>query len=287
MLALLRRLKGRFISARRSILIKKYLDSGQKPWTEGYSAYRTDYISAVLQNGDLMNRFRLHQELPEGYGFRLDERAIEYPWVLSRLDSRATWLLDAGGTLNYEYLLALPVLNSKSIVVYTRAPDGQIGQGNVSYIYADLRSTLIKDEVFEEIVCISTLEHIGMDSTFIYTADENYRESKHGDYRLVLHEFRRLLAPGGRLFITVPYGQYQDCGWMQQFDRALVEDAIQTFGGKLIRLEFYRYVPSGWKRADATECKDCKYFDSHHAQQDESDYAAAARAVACIELAKS
>ena len=88
MLALLRRLESRFKSARASILIKKYLSSGQKPWTEGYSAHKINYVNGVLHNDDLMNRFRLSQELPENYGFRLDERAIEYPWVLSRLDSR-------------------------------------------------------------------------------------------------------------------------------------------------------------------------------------------------------
>jgi hypothetical protein len=234
-----------------------------------------------------MNRFRLDQQLPEGYGFRLDERAIEYPWVLSRLDDKATRLLDAGATLSYQYLLALPVFSRKSIVVYTLAPDGEmVSRGNISYVHGDLRSTILKDRILGEIVCISTLEHIGMDNTLIYTADERYQESKPQDYRLALQEFRRLLAPGGRLFITVPYGQYQNCGWLQQFDQALLEDAIQTFEGELISLAFYKYYPEGWKRADATACKDCKYFDIHH-EEYESDYVAAARAVACIELVKT
>ena len=287
LLALLRRLKSCFRSAKRSARIKKYLGSGQKPWTEGYSAYQNDYILAVLQNDDLMNRFRLNRELPEGYGFRLDERVIEYPWVLSRLHSQANRLLDAGGTLDRERLLGLSILDSKSIVVYTLAPTKQVVRGNVSYIYGDLRNTIIKDESLEEIVCISTLEHIGMDNTFIYTSDEHYRESKPQDYRLALQEFRRMLTPDGSLFITVPYGQYQNCGWLQQFDQRMVEDAIQTFEGKLIGLEFYRYDSRGWQKASAIACRDCTYFDIHQAQEYEPDYVPAARAVACIELAKA
>lgn len=283
---LLRSLKSLHKAANRRTLIERYLASGQKPWTEGYWEYRADYINSVLQSDDLMNHFRLDWQLPEGYGFRLDERVVEYPWVLSRLDDGATWLLDAGGTLSYQYLLALPVFSRKSVVVYTLAPDGEmVREAHVSYVYGDLRSTILRDGAFKEIVCISTLEHIGMDNTFMYTSETRYRESKTDDYRLVLQEFRRLLAPDGRLFITVPYGQYQDCGWLQQFDRTLLEDAIQTFGSKLIGFAFYRYYPEGWRRADATACEDCKYFDFHH-EEYEPDYIAAARAVACVELVK-
>jgi ubiquinone/menaquinone biosynthesis C-methylase UbiE len=44
-------------------------------------------------------------------------------------------------------------------------------QNNISYVYGDLRNTILKDQCFDEIVCISTLEHIGMDNTMLYTKD--------------------------------------------------------------------------------------------------------------------
>jgi len=58
-----------------------------------------------------------------------------------------------------------------------------------------------------------------MDNTLAYTRDQRYNEVRTFDYRIVLGEFRRLLMPGGRLLLSVPYGKYQNCGWMQQFDQ--------------------------------------------------------------------
>ena len=231
-----------------------------------------------------MARFRTNQSLPPGYGVRLDERVVEYPWVLSRLDESANLLLDAGSTLNWRDLLSLPILASRSIVVCTLAPESVFSRANVSYIYGDLRSTILRDDLFDEIVCISTLEHIGLDNTLIYTRDGRYKESRPFDYRDALCEFRRLLAPGGQLLLTVPYGRYQNCGWLQQFDRELLDDAIRAFDGTLLDQAFYRYTPGGWVLADAVDCVDCEYYDIHAQPNHDPDYAAAARAVACIQL---
>ena len=45
-------------------------------------------------------------------------------------------------------------------------------------IYGDVRDTILKRECVDEIVCISTLEHIGMINTFIYSNDSRFNESK-------------------------------------------------------------------------------------------------------------
>lgn len=282
--AVYRRVRTIYRRGNRAYRVRKYVSSGRIPWTEGYSEYRSDFISDVLDDNALLDRFRQNQQLPPGYGVRLDERVVEYPWVLSRLVDGVTRLLDAGSTLNRSFLLELPILRKKSIVIYTLAPEGVIEQANVSYIYGDLRQTILKDEVFEEIVCISTLEHIGLDNTLIYTPDGRYKESQPFDYRDALCEFRRLLTPGGQMLVTIPYGRYQNCGWLQQFDRELLDDAIRAFDGTLLDQAFYRYTPGGWVLADAVDCVDCEYYDIHAQPNHDPDYAAAARAVACIQL---
>ena len=195
--------------------------------------------------------------------------------------------MDAGGIFDFSYLLDLPIVQHKSLVIYTLARAGQLSAyDHVSYIHGDLRNTILRDDVFEEIACVSTLEHIGMDNAFLYTSDRRYQESRSGDYRQALVEFQRVLAPGGKLYLTLPYGRYQDCGWLQQFDRDMLDDVFRTFNGKLVSLTFYRYDNDEWAVADQESCDGCVYFDVHHADDPDADYAAAARAVVCAELQK-
>jgi hypothetical protein len=270
----------------RIIRIQSYLLTGRKPWTIGYTDYRRGFVHRVIGDPHLCELFRLNQELPRGYGTRLDDRVIEYPWVISRLSDRAVRLLDAGSTLNAAFILELPILRNKSIVIYNLAPEGTVHQANVSYIYGDLRQTILKDETFEEIVCISTLEHIGMDSAMFYSQDKRYAEFRSSDYREVMCEFHRLLAPGGRLLLTVPYGRYENFVWFQQFDHNLLNDAIEAFDGTVMSRAFYRYTPGGWILSNAGDCSDCEYYHIHARSDYDSDYAAASRAVACVELSK-
>lgn len=264
----------------------RYLLGGRKPWSVGYVAYRNEFTYKVLRDSTLCKQFRYNRPLPQGYGARLDERVVEYPWVISRLAEQSGHLLDAGSSLNQPALLELPGIRDKLVVVYTLAPEGVVRRQNVSYVYGDLRHTILCDKLFDEIVCISTLEHIGMDNTLIYTCDERYHEAKLLDYLEALREFRRLLMPGGRLLFTVPYGAYQNLGWLQQFDRQMLCGAIRVFGGSLVDEAFYRYTPSGWVLSHSEACADSLYFDVHQGLGYDSDLAAAARAVACIELVR-
>jgi hypothetical protein len=143
--------------------------------------YRDSYIEEIF-SGERMALFPSGHKLPEGFGSRLDERVVEYPWALSRLGAGDRLLLDAGSTLNHQYILDLDILACRSIVIYTLSPERVISRANVSYIYGDLRSTILRSEYFDEIVCISTLEHIGMNNTLLYSKDARYNEQKNDDY---------------------------------------------------------------------------------------------------------
>ncbi|MFC1917408.1 class I SAM-dependent methyltransferase [Chloroflexota bacterium] len=260
--------------------------SGRKPWTPGYADYKEVLLGEVLGNQGLLDRFRLNSALPAQYGFRIDERIIEYPWVLARLDATEKLLLDAGSALNFQYVLDLPMLKIRSIAIYNLSPENTVRRNNVSYIYGDLRHTILNSDCFDEIVCISTLEHIGMDNTFLYSKDIHFNELRLDDYQGAIIEFKRLLKPGGKLFITVPFGRYENLGWLQQFDQQKIETVLEVFGGSVSSVFYYRYSADGWQIGNADECVDCSYFDVHHRPDYEPDYVAAARAVACIEMVK-
>ena len=285
-----RRLAGRPVrrgvdrAAERERQVRAYLAGGRVPWSEGYKPYRAELLRRVVQDEALLAGFRDASPLPNGYGLGIDERIVEYPWVLARLDAAPGRLLDAGSTLNQAYLLDLPRLARKTLVILTLAPEHFERRPNVSYLFGDLRDLILRDAVFDTVVCISTLEHVGLDNTRLYTADERFREGRPDDYRRVLAELRRVLVPGGRLLLTVPYGRAERFGWMQQFDAAGLEDVAATFGARPAATTFFRYTPAGWVLADAASCADCAYYDVHSAGDPAPDGAAAARAVACLEF---
>jgi SAM-dependent methyltransferase len=260
--------------------------TGHRPWTAGYKEYRKVFLCDALANKELLEGFQKNQALPDKYGFRIDERVVEYPWVLSRLGVAEGLLLDAGSALNHEYTLDHPALRSKSLVIYNLSPEKVVRRSNISYIYGDLRHTILKDESFDEIVCISTLEHVGMNNTLLYSNDARFNEFRPNDYLDVIREFKRLLKPDGKLLITVPYGHYENLGWLQQFDFKMVKAVVDAFGASPESVAYYKYFADGCQIADANACADCSYFDIHNRPDYEADYVAAAQAVACIETVK-
>lgn len=275
------------VSIRAQARITKYLASGRRPWTHGYWEYREKILREVLGDRDLLDRFSQQRELPSHYGLRLDERIVEYPWLMARLAATLRRLLDAGAALNHEYLLRLPVLQRRAIVMCTLAPEDLIvNRENVGYVCGDVRRPLFRSECFDEIACVSTLEHVGMNNTRLYSKNPRFAEYKPHDYQDVIREFHRLLKPGGRLFLTVPFGRYENHGWLQQFDRERVERVLEIFGGSASKVAYYQYAADGWHVASGEACADCTYFDIHARRDYEEDFVAAARAVACIEMAK-
>ncbi|MGQ9926892.1 MAG: class I SAM-dependent methyltransferase, partial [Chloroflexaceae bacterium] len=249
---------------------------GRVPGSKGYRSYRERYVQRTVASPQLMAAFRAAAPLPCGFGVRLDERVVEYPWTFARLERGPRRLLDAGAALNHRFLLRQPALVERTIVIYTLGPsryERVFVQPNISYVYGDLRETILRDGSFDEAVCISTLEHVGMDNTRFYTSDARFREHRQRDYLRVVHELARLLRPDGRLLLTVPFGRNQQLDWLQQFNTPMLDELVAEFGGVQRERSFYRYTHEGWQIASADDCRDCEYFDMHAHKQPASDFA--------------
>jgi len=274
--------------------IDHYIKSGRRPWSKGYHEFKLEFIHQVLRNEEIMAAFRNSLSLPEGYGVRLDDRVVEYPWVLSRISNGPGHICDAGSTLNFSEIIDYPKLRDKSIDIITLAPESNcFWHMGISYILSDLRSIRIHDDYYDEIVCISTIEHIGMDN-IMYTHDSVYSENESLDFCKVCLELKRVLKPGGKLYITVPFGRYQNFGWFQQFDIHLVDLIAETFQPSEASSCYYKYTQSGWNISDQLSCSESeyfdvrstKYFDPDSATDYDKDFAAASRAVTCLEFKK-
>jgi SAM-dependent methyltransferase len=259
-----------------------YCSTGKRPWSRGYGEYRRKQVIRVLNAGDFEA-----ERLPPGYGRRLDERIVEYPWCLTRLPDGPGTLLDAGSVLNHDFLLTRPKLASKRLFISTLAAErASYHERGISYVYEDLRESCFRDAYFDWVVSLSTIEHIGMDNTMLYTADDSKRESDSTAYLGAVREFRRVLRPGGRLYLSVPFGLSKNYGWFQVFDAPMVDRLLEAFSPGEFRETHFRYTPEGWTRSSRVESKDATYFDIHRSKSYDPDYAAASRAVVCLELLK-
>jgi SAM-dependent methyltransferase len=263
-----------------------YKFRGSRPWSKGYFTFKFQFIKGAINNPEIIKRFENSESLPEGYGFSLDERVVEYPWFLSRISALEGKLLDAGSALNFKEILGSAALKNKKITIINLNPEPNcFWQKGISYIYGDIRETLFKDNYFDHITCISTLEHIGMDN-IIYSKDLKYREGKIFDFEKAILELKRVLKTGGSLFITVPFGKYQNFGRFHQFDSKLVSRILEIFGPERYFINYYKYTKKGWNISDEASCADSEYFDIYTAQKMSPDCAAASRAVACLKLIK-
>lgn len=277
-------------------LHKGYLDGKQPPYSDAYMAYRALLIAGTFADSELMARFAQNATLPRVYGVRVDERCIEYPWVFARLDTRPARVLDAGSTLNYKFLLDHPLWAEKQLHILTLAPEAEcFWRRGISYLFEDLRDLPIRDGFYNLVICISTLEHIGFDNCDFTGATElQAKKTRPDDFLLAMREFRRVLKPGGKLLLTVPYGKYRDLGTQQVFDAARLKQAIDAFEPEHVTCQFYAYTASGWQIASEHDCGECEYVNWVALRREQRptefsaqpDGAIAARAVACLALTK-
>ena len=149
-----------------------------------------------------------HLQAPPG----TDERLIEVPWVLSRLSSGR--VLEVGWAFAEPAYIAALVEAEPGELVGADLAEGEAP--GFETVVADVRKLPFSDDSFDQVLLVSTLEHIGADNE-IYgrgdAVDESGRES-------ALRELRRVLSPEGAMLVTVPLGEPGDHGWFRQEDVA-------------------------------------------------------------------
>lgn len=182
-----------------------------------------------------------------------NERVIELPLAFEVMDLGTPGrVLDAGCACNQE--MSTPVaelthltqsLESEPI---HRGPDGRV-QAHRTYVAGDLRELRTwpadwPDRHFDRVVCISTLEHVGMDNRHYGGPEEHDPDS----VVKAVAELWRVCA--GTLLITVPF-HHQPCmagKWRyftpetldQLYPAGMIEDADN------LELYFYAKEVDGW-----------------------------------------
>ena len=172
-----------------------------------------------------------------------DERAIEIPWALARARG-AKRILDAGSAFaEPAYLAALVALGADELFAVDLAPEKVPG---IRAVVADLRDLPFEDGSFDLALCISTIEHVGFDNT-VYGIDAERDEE---GIAAALGELRRVLAPDGRLVVTVPTGAHEEHGWFVQLEPDDWRAQFAAAGFDTTEEETYVLGPEGWASAE-------------------------------------
>jgi SAM-dependent methyltransferase len=267
---------------------ERFFKNGQIPWSEGYENHKKESISESIFNDIILDDFS-KKKIPKNYGYRLDERIVEYPWIFANLKKGKTVFLDAGSTFNFAYLLNNKLIENKDKYIYTFYPENKsYNHKRISYVYGDLRDLPFRDNFFEEIVCQSTIEHVDMDNSMYGYDLKSTLElvtNKSYEYLKVIEELLRVLKTEGQLLLTFPYGKFENHVFFQQFDDEMVAritDKMKDLGS--CELTFFKYLPDGWIVASQEECNNLESFNPHTQIGKKDDFAAHSRAICCVKF---
>jgi SAM-dependent methyltransferase len=181
-----------------------------------------------------------------------DERVVEIPWVLSRL-------LPTGRVLEVGYAFAEPAYLAgllRAGVELVAADLAVRDVEGIETVEADVRSLPFPDRFFDQVLLVSTLEHVGADNTVYGLAVE--RDG--GEVRVMaLRELGRVLRRGGSLLVTVPLGEPGDHGWFRQEDEHGWTSSFSRAGFFVEELELYELTPDGWRAAPSFDPSGVRY----------------------------
>jgi SAM-dependent methyltransferase len=199
-----------------------------------------------------------------------DERVIEIPWVLSRL--REGRVLEVGYAFaEPAYLSALlrSGVELAGVDLASRDIDG------VETVEADVRALPFPDASFDQVLLVSTLEHVGADNS-VYGISDDATDGAESQLD-ALRELRRVLRPWGSLLVTVPLGERGDHGWFRQDDVRGWTRLYTRTGFFVEEQEPYELADGGWRAAPSFKPAGVRY----------GERGPAASAVLCTELSPS
>lgn len=178
-----------------------------------------------------------HLQAPPG----TDERLVEVPWVLSRL--RPGRVLEVGYAFAEPAYLAGLVEAAPGELVGVDLAEAEVP--GFETVVADARDLPFPDASFDQVLLVSTLEHIGADNELYGSQgvpDDFGRAA-------ALKELRRILRPDGSLLATVPLGEPGDYGWFRQEDISGWTQLFTGAGYFVEEQEAYELGDDGWRSA--------------------------------------
>lgn len=189
---------------------------------------------------------------------RPSERIVEIPWVLSKYEGEERVLEVGYAFAEDHYLrnlvsLAIPLFVGIDAAASPRAEDLL---ASIAQVRGDVLQGCFRPGSFELILCVSTIEHIGRDNS-IYGI-EMHHSFDEPDIE-AMQAMSQWLGPSGRLLLTVPYGRYEDHGWLINYDKEHLERLLASSELEVEERRFFGWAPGGWREVESDEIADRGY----------------------------
>ena len=208
-----------------------------------------------------------------------DERVVEYPIALKCLLQAAARgsvdVLDVGCVLNHALMREYVSRAARMIWFMNPSLEPSQYEKNVAFLLADMRVHQLPEELkFPLVTCLSTLEHIGMDNTRYGGGPKEFAEPPERPEAFAIEGTRniaKLVAPGGTLLISVPYGVFEyvytygntNDPIYYSFNAEMLQALEQSLSGFEVSHSIYKVVRNcGWVETDTDDRDFLKYADN-------------------------
>lgn len=183
---------------------------------------------------------------------QIGERIVEIPFLYKNLDfHKINKILDLG-CVGSKISLQLASLGYKVVGIDYRPLIFK--HKNLKFIQGNFFNIDLPAESFDCVICISTIEHIGLPAY-------NIKPFEQGDKKAI-EKIYTLLKKGGKLILTVPFGKALVNQFERNYDQKSLNQLIIMF--KIDEFEIYERSKSGWilsnnfsKKSEKVACVVC------------------------------
>lgn len=164
--------------------------------------------------------------LPQG-GCMWGERTVEVPWLLDHVKPGSA--LDVGSAESCYVNQLLDKGVSQLALNDVRKFSTHEQDSRVKCVVGDIR-TYEPQEIgmFDNVLCISTLEHIALHA-YDQRREVSTKDSAFYPQKEAFNHMMKFLKPDGQMLLTIPYGKYEDSGWVIVYDHGMIGELIEPY----------------------------------------------------------
>lgn len=183
------------------------------------------------------------QLIDEFFEWYVSERSIEVPFAIHELRKlpRGAQILEFGpgvSTLSYDLAKEGYLVTAVDLREYPYRHD------RLRFLKGNFLEIDLPVETFDAVAAISTIEHVGLRAF-----SGSLRKS--GDVE-VIEKVWKILKTGGKLLLTVPYGQWAQTPWYRVYDDSGLSALLADF--ELERdTYFFKCAPTKWIEVTKTD----------------------------------
>lgn len=165
---------------------------------------------------------------------RIGERIVEIPFLYKNLDFNLSKNILDLGCVGSKISLQLASIGYNVVGIDCRPYI--FNHKNLEFIQGNFFNINLPAESFDCVICISTIEHIGLPAY-------NIKPFEQGDKKAI-EKIYNLLKKGGKLILTVPFGKAIVNQFERNYDQKSLNQLIKKF--KIDEFKIYERSRSGW-----------------------------------------